>query len=61
MRQVKLDQRVLVQAIRLIGKLIRYSKGGLDDDERKELAYDLLSLGAALLGDIVGQINASDT
>ena len=61
MRKVKLDQRVLVQAIRLIGKLIRYSKGGLDDDERKELAYDLLSLGAALLGDIVGQIDASDT
>lgn len=61
MRQVKLDQRVLVQAIRLIGKLIRYSKGGLDDDERKELAYDLLSLGAALLGDIVGQIDASNS
>lgn len=61
MRQVKLDQRVLVQAIRLIGKLIRYSKGGLDDDERKELAYDLLSLGAALLGDIVGKIDASNS
>lgn len=61
MRQVQLDQQVLVQAIRLLGKLIRFSKGGLDNDERKELAYDLLSLGAALLGDIVGQIDASDS
>jgi len=61
MRQVQLDQQVLVHAIRLLGKLIRFSKGGLDNDERRELAYDLLSLGAALLGDIVGQIDASDS
>ena len=60
MKQVKLDQQVLVQAIRLLGKLIKFSRGGFDKAERKELAYDLLSLGAALLGDIVGQIDAKN-
>ena len=60
MKQVKLDQQVLVQAIRLLGKLIKFSRGGFDKAERQELAYDLLSLGAALLGDIVGQIDAPD-
>tara|TARA_R100000426_G_scaffold74753_1_gene52435 strand:- start:345 stop:527 length:183 start_codon:yes stop_codon:yes gene_type:complete len=60
MKQVKLDQQVLVQAIRLLGKLIKFSRGGFDKAERQELAYDLLSLGAALLGDIVGQIDAKN-
>lgn len=60
MRKVKLDQQVLVQALRLLGKLIRFSKGGLDREERQELAYDLLSLGAALLEDIVGQVNEAN-
>ena len=60
MRKVRVDQQVLVQAIRLLGKLIRFSKGGLDHEERRELAYDLLSLGAALLGDIVGKIDETN-
>jgi hypothetical protein len=60
MRGAKINQQVLVQAIRLLGKLIRFSKGGLDREERQELAYDLLSLGAALLGDIVGQIDETN-
>jgi len=46
---IKLTPRL----IKLIIKTIKYSKGGLDKDERRELGEDLLLLAYEILGDIV--------
>ena len=46
---IKLTPRL----IKLIIKTIKYSKGGLDKEERRELGEDLLLLAYEILGDIV--------
>ncbi len=46
---IKLTPRL----IKLIIKTIKYSKGGLDREERRELGEDLLLLAYEILGDIV--------
>ena len=46
---IKLTPRL----IKLIIKTIKYSKGGLDKGERRELGEDLLLLAYEILGDIV--------
>jgi hypothetical protein len=46
---IKLTPRL----IKLIIKTIKYSKGGLDKAERRELGEDLLMLAYEILGDIV--------
>lgn len=46
---IKLTPRL----IKLIIKTIKYSKGGLDKAERRELGEDLLLLAYEILGDIV--------
>jgi|14_taG_2_1085336.scaffolds.fasta_scaffold114991_3 hypothetical protein len=46
---IKLTPRL----IKLIIKTIKYSKGGLDKDERRELGEDLLMLAYEILGDLV--------
>jgi len=42
---------VLREVVVLTAKLIRYSKGGLSQDERVDLAGDLVELAARLLKD----------
>ena len=39
-------------AIRLAIKMIRFSRGGFDDDEKKELGSDLLDLALMLLQEL---------
>ncbi len=46
---IKLTPRL----IKLIIKTIKYSKGGLDKDERRELGEDLLMLAYEILGDVL--------
>jgi hypothetical protein len=46
---IKLTPRL----IKLIIKTIKYSKGGLDKEERRELGEDLLMLAYEVLGDLV--------
>ncbi len=38
--------------VRLVIKTIKYSKGGLDKEERQELGRDLLELAAEVLSEI---------
>jgi len=45
--------RLTPRLIKLIIKTIKYSKGGLDKDERRELGEDLLLLAYEILGDLV--------
>lgn len=42
---------VLREVVVLTAKLIRYSKGGLTPEERRDLASDLVELAARLLKD----------
>ena len=39
--------------VKLIVKTIKYSKGGLNKEERQELGEDLLMLAYEVLGDLV--------
>lgn len=39
--------------IKLIGKLIKFSRGGLDRAEREELAMDLIHLGTTIVPEII--------
>ena len=39
--------------VRLIVKTIKFSRNGLDDDERKELGQDLLELAYKILDGVV--------
>ena len=39
--------------VKLIVKTIKYSKGGLNKDERRELGEDLLELAYEVLGDLI--------
>jgi hypothetical protein len=39
--------------VKLIVKTIKYSKGGLDKAERRELGLDLLELAYEVLGDLI--------
>ena len=39
--------------VRLVIKTIKYSKGGLDKEERQELGRDLLELAAEVLSEVV--------
>ena len=39
--------------VKLIVKTIKYSKGGLNKAERRELGEDLLELAYQLLGDLI--------
>lgn len=39
--------------VRLIVKTIRYSKGGLNKEERQELGQDLLLLAYEVLGEVL--------
>ena len=39
--------------VKLIVKTIKYSKGGLTKDERRELGLDLLELAYEVLGDLI--------
>jgi hypothetical protein len=41
------------ELVKLIVKTIKYSKGGLDKAERRELGFDLLELAYQLLGDLI--------
>jgi len=41
------------QLMRLIVKTIKYSKGGLNKEERRELGSDLLELAYQVLGDLI--------
>ena len=45
--------RLTPQLVKLIIKTIKYSKGGLNKEERQELGEDLLMLAYEILGDIV--------
>ena len=45
--------RLTPRLLKLIIKTIKYSKGGLDKAERRELGEDLLLLAYEILGDIV--------
>lgn len=58
MRKLKEDAgeeliKLTPRLIKLIIKTIKYSKGGLDKEERRELGEDLLLLAYEILGDIV--------
>jgi len=46
---IKLTPRL----VKLIGKTIKFSKGGLNKAERKELGTDLLELAYEVLGDLI--------
>jgi hypothetical protein len=39
--------------IKLIAKLIRFSRGGLDKSEREELSLDLIQLASQIVPDVV--------
>jgi len=39
--------------VKLIVKTIKYSKGGLNKEERRELGLDLLELAYEVLGDLI--------
>ena len=52
MGKVSIDRDTLVKAIRLAGKIMRYSRGGYDDEEKQDLIGDLLELAAVLAADI---------
>ena len=39
--------------VKLIVKTIKYSKGGLNKTERRELGLDLLELAYEVLGDLI--------
>ena len=39
--------------IKLIAKVVRFSRGGFDNEERKELAHDLLLLVDKIMEDVV--------
>ena len=41
-----------MKAIRIAGKIMRYSRGGYDDEEKQDLIGDLLELAAVLAADI---------
>jgi hypothetical protein len=41
------------ELVKLIVKTIKYSKGGLNKTERRELGEDLLELAYQLLGDLI--------
>jgi flagellin-specific chaperone FliS len=43
----------LKRAVEIINKMIRYSKGGLNSDERQDLAADLLDFASLLLRDAI--------
>ena len=45
--------RLTPQLMRLIVKTIKFSKGGLSKEERRELGQDLLELAYEVLGDIL--------
>ena len=44
---------VVTDVVAITTKLIRYSKGGLNADERRDLAKDLTELAAKLVKDLV--------
>ena len=39
--------------IKLIAKVVRFSRGGFDNEERKELAHDLLVLVSRVMDGVV--------
>ena len=59
MGKVSIDRETLVQTIRLAGKIMRYARGGYNDEEKQDLIGDLLEL-AALLATAIGSDLAQD-
>ena len=47
--EMKEDRSIFEDTVRLIVKTIKYSRGGLDKEERKELGQDLLELAYKVL------------
>jgi|TARA_R110002012_G_scaffold24166_1_gene81175 hypothetical protein len=56
----KVKNSVWLEAIELLRKVIRYSRGGLTKEERWEIAHDFVSFGALLLKEIVEEDDAKD-
>ena len=52
MGKVSIDRDTLVKAIRIAGKIMRYARGGYNDEEKQDLIGDLLELAALLATDI---------
>ena len=56
----KVKNSVWLEAIELLRKVIRYSRGGLTKEERWEIAHDFVSFGALLLKDLIEEDNAKN-
>jgi hypothetical protein len=61
MKKVLLKNRIWLQAIKTLRKVIRYSKGGLTVEERWEIAHEFLLLGTTLLEELLSDLPSSDT